>query len=260
MSTAVVPANQLPAPWSAEQERIIKEQVAGGMNPPITNAEFAYFAEVCRTRRLSPIAGQIVPVRRGGKMIIQTTIHGLRAMADETGDYAPGAATRYITTGDDKLFSAVAFVLKYAHGAWHEVAETAHWDEYKDDRSPIWKDKPRLMLAKCAEALALRRAFPAKLGGIYTDDELGPEREPAPPASAADRARLLRAATAVEFSTEACRDELLRRSGQPRTATVPASIYQALAKDLEDVASGDAELRFDPAGAPVFQRGAPATV
>lgn len=84
--------------------------------------------------------------------------------------------------------------------------------------------------------------------------------QPTPTASEADRARLLRAATKVEFSTEACRDELLRRSGQPRTATVPASIYQALAKDLEDVASGDADLRFDPAGAPVFQRGAPATV
>ena len=193
-STVVVPATTLPAAWTQEQERIIKDQVAGGMNPPITNAEFAYFAEVCRTRRLSPIAGQIVPVRRGGKMIIQTTIHGLRAMADETGDYAPGSPTRFITTSDDKLFSATAYVLKYVHGTWHEVAEVAHWDEYRDDRSPIWKDKPRLMLAKCAEALALRRAFPAKLGGIYTDDELGPER-----AEPAERARP-RAVTPSELS------------------------------------------------------------
>jgi hypothetical protein len=42
----------------------------------------------------------------------------------------------------------------------------------------MWSTKPRVMLGKCAETLALRRAFPAELSGIYTQEEM-PEGEPA---------------------------------------------------------------------------------
>jgi phage recombination protein Bet len=163
--------------WDTDEQRIFREQVAGGITPPITDAELRYFAQVCRSRGLNPIAGQIVPVRRSGRMVIQTTIHGLRAIADATGCYAPGPLTTFETDANGRLVSATASVLKFAQGTWHCVSEVAAFDEYCEFNSggrpqALWGTKPRVMTSKCAEALALRRAFPVQLGGLYVDAEL----------------------------------------------------------------------------------------
>ena len=83
--------------------------------------------------------------------------------------------------------SATAYVKKLAGGQWHVVAATAHYSEYVQKKkdggiTSMWL-KPHIMLGKCAEALALRRAFPAELSGVYTPDEMAQAANPEPEAN-----------------------------------------------------------------------------
>jgi hypothetical protein len=51
---------------------------------------------------------------------------------------------------------------------------SARWDQYYpgDEQGFMWRKMPHLMLGKCAEALALRKAFPAELSGLYIKEEM----------------------------------------------------------------------------------------
>jgi hypothetical protein len=59
----------------------------------------------------------------------------------------------------------------------------ARWDAYcqttkEGAPTAMWKKMPDLMLGKCAESLALRRAFPNELSGLYTAEEMAQGEEP----------------------------------------------------------------------------------
>jgi len=168
-----------PGAFNAHELELIKDQICKGA----TDAELALFIQVAQKQRLNPFAKQIAPQWRWDKkagrnvMTILTTIHGLRLIAERSGRYAPGPKATFETDAQGRLISATAYVKKHVQGEWHTVEDTAFWEEYVQlkDGQPIalWASKPRVMLAKCAEALALRRAFPAETEGLYTDDEVG---------------------------------------------------------------------------------------
>ena len=132
---------------------------------------------------------QIYPVKRWDSrekkevMSIQTSIDGFRIIAERTGKYSPGKEPIYVCNGD-RLVSCTAYVKKMTiDGTWHEVAATAFYDEYvqktKEGKvTSFWDRMPRVMLAKCAESMALRKAFPAELSGMYTSDEMSQATAP----------------------------------------------------------------------------------
>lgn len=161
--------------FSEEQIEIIKNVVARGL----TQNEFAMFLYICKRHNLDPIAKQIYAVKRGGQMTIQTGIDGLRLIAERTGKYAPGKSTEFSYDENKNLISATAFVKKFSGGEWHQISATAFLSEYRAT-TPIWKQMPHVMLEKCAEARALRRAFPSDLSGLYSEEEMEQTNVPPP--------------------------------------------------------------------------------
>lgn len=160
-------------------EELIKDMYFKGAS----NDEFMMFLHVCKRTGLDPAMRQIFPVKRWDSklkkevMTVQTGIDGYRLIAERTGRYAPGREPTY-QYDNGKVMSATAYVKKQtADGTWHEIAATAFFDEYCQKTkegvpTSFWKNMAHNQLAKCAEALALRKAFPGDLSGIYTKEEM----------------------------------------------------------------------------------------
>jgi phage recombination protein Bet len=167
-----------------DQVALIKRTIAKGA----TDDELALFLNQCRRTGLDPFSRQIHLVKRWSAderrevMTIQVGIDGLRLVAERTGRYVPGREPTFAYDDKGRLVSATAYVRKLSGGLWHEVAATAFLAEYvqakKDGTTTrFWSRMPHLMLAKCAESLALRRAFPMELSGVYSAEEVTAEDE-----------------------------------------------------------------------------------
>ena len=170
---------------------LIKRSICKGA----TDDELQLFIHACKRTGLDPFMRQIFAVKRWNTqarrevMTIQTGIDGYRLIADRTGKYAPGKDTEFGYNDEGHLLWAKAYIKKMTpDGEWHEISAIAFWEEYvqtsKDGKPTVfWLKKGRIMLSKCAEALALRKSFPAELSGIYTKEELSQEMPEAPEAA-----------------------------------------------------------------------------
>jgi phage recombination protein Bet len=160
--------------WSGAQVAALKQL---GLSQASEGDLKVFFHQSQRTG-LDPFARQIYMINRGGKYTIQTSIDGFRIVAQRSGNY--GGQTPAEWCGADGVWKDVwlektpplaAKIGVYYKDAPNPTYAVAKWDSYAQS-SPIWSKMPDLMLAKCAEALALRKAFPNDLSGIYSADEM----------------------------------------------------------------------------------------
>jgi len=158
--------------WDSAQLQLIKDTVAKGT----TDNQLKLFLYTCHKTGLDPLAKQIHCIVRqtknGPTMSIQTAIDGYRLVADRSGQYAGNDDPIYDDEKNPR--KATVTVYKLVSGMRCGFTATARWDQYYpgDLQGFMWKKMPHLMLGKCAEALALRKAFPAELSGLYTNEEM----------------------------------------------------------------------------------------
>lgn len=166
--TVQISQNHSISQLNPEKIDLLKRTICKGS----TNEELELFLHACNRTELDPFMRQIYFVKMGGTMTVQTGIDGYRLIAERSKKYMPGKESTFIYDKAGKLFSATSYVKKLGpDNQWHEISATAIFSEYKG-RGPLWDSKPHIMLSKCSEALALRKAFPADLSGLYTKEEM----------------------------------------------------------------------------------------
>jgi phage recombination protein Bet len=156
-----------------------------------TEADLKVLMHQSQRTGLDPFSRQIYMIARkdrdapsGIKWTIQTGIDGFRIIADRRPEYRGQVGPEWC--GDDGVWRDVWVSNKPPVAARvgvlradfdqpiYGVAMSREYAQHKygGELTAMWAGKGALMIAKCAEALALRKAFPHDLSGLVTDDEM----------------------------------------------------------------------------------------
>lgn len=188
-----------PRDYNRSQLQLIKRTVA----KDTTDDEFNMFIEICKRQGLDPFRRQIYAFvfnkdkADKRQFVTVTGIDGYRAIAKRTGTYRASDSEAEIEYDESKVDPKLnpkgivkATVIVYQFGPdrqWYPVVGSARWEEFApiidewENRQKTggkklgkenWVTMPHVMIAKCAEAQALRKGWPEEFSGLYTFDEM----------------------------------------------------------------------------------------
>ncbi len=154
--------------------------------------DHALFVAACERSGLDPFARQVYAMHREGKLVIEATIDGLRLSAERTKQYAgqlgpewcgPDGVWKDIWTEPEPPTAARVGIRRvdFADPVWGK----ALYSEYMQP-GRFWRDMAANQLAKCAEALGFRKAFPQHFSGLYTPEEMAQAEQISQPVKVRD--------------------------------------------------------------------------
>lgn len=182
--------------WNPAQIELIKNTVAKGTS----DDELRLFLYVCRHTGLDPLIRQIHARKQwDGRlqkevMIMITGIDGYRLTAHRTKEMDGEEGPFWCGTDgqwqdvwlESEKPPVAAKVIVHRKGHSHPYVGIARYDAYvqktkEGNPNSMWAKMPDGQLAKCAEALALRKAFPNELGSTHTEEEMQQAENDRPP-------------------------------------------------------------------------------
>jgi phage recombination protein Bet len=228
-----------------EQEQLIRRTITRNLS----DDEHALFIEAAQRSGLDPFARHIYPLRKKDGLVIEATIDGLRLSAERTGKYAgqlgpewcgPDGVWRDIWICEEPPVAARVGILRcdFKEPVWGKAVFNEFFQE-----GEFWRGMPVLMIAKCAEALAFRKAFPREFAGLYTPEEMS--------RSAAGERSHLAQGDRLDSGTVA---PVSDRPALPSEGPRPAG-HAGDRKPGVDSERGDSALRVPPPLQPFFEAG-----